>query len=97
MNRVLGALCVLMAVGAGSRGAWLLSRGLREADHPSGSLFVIRGFRGLTVAVGLAASSAGMLLAERGLLAFGAAFLGEELYETSVLLLILRASTRRGA
>ncbi len=88
-NLFLGAMLVPIALAAGARGAWLFARGLREADHPAGPFSIIRGLRGLTAALGLAALSAGVLLAEKGLLAFGAVFLGEELYETSFLLLIL--------
>ena len=84
----------LTALGAGWRGARLLAQGIREADRPSGPLDVVRGFRGLTVAVGLTAVSAGLLGAHTWLMAFGAIFLAEELYETGLLLLILRAGLR---
>lgn len=93
-NFLLGTVFSLIAVGAAWRGTRLLAQGIREADHPSGPIHVVRGFRSLTVAVGLGASSAGLLLAHTWLVAFGAIFLAEELYETGLLLLILRAGLR---
>src|SRR2546425_2224653 len=74
-----------------------LAKGIREADDPSGPVFVVRGIRAVAVAAGLAALSGGLLFAHTGLLAFGAIFLGEELYETGVVLLTLRAGLRAGA
>lgn len=96
-NLVLGAILEVIAVVAGSRGARLLARGVRDAGEATGPVAMIRGFRGLTVALALVASGAGVVLAEKGLLAFGAAFLAEELYETGVLLLILRSGHEAGA
>jgi hypothetical protein len=54
----------------------------------------VRGIRGVIVAVGLGALSGGLLFASKGLLVFGAIFLGEELYETGVVLLALRAGLK---
>src|SRR5262245_47224161 len=88
---LLAMLGFFMAVGTAWRGAQLLVRGLREADYPSGTLWVVRGIRGAIVAVSIAALSGGVLWANKGLLVFGAIFLGEELYETGVVLLALRA------
>jgi hypothetical protein len=45
----------------------------------------------------MAALGGGVLLASKGLLVFGAIFLGEELYETGVVLLALRARLRASA
>jgi hypothetical protein len=91
---LLVAALFLIAAGAAWRGTRLLVRGIREADHPSGPIHVVRGFRGLTVAVGLGAASAGLLGGHTWLVAFGAIFLAEELYETGFLLLILRSGLR---
>ena len=60
-------------------------------DHPASSHRVVRGLRGVIVAVSLAALGGGMLFTSSGLLVFGLIFLGEELYATGVLLLALRA------
>jgi hypothetical protein len=91
---LLAALCFLMATGAAWRGAQLLVKGLRSANHPAGSLWVVRGIRGVIVAVGMAALGGGVLLASKGLLVFGVIFLGEELYETGVVLLTLRVGLK---
>jgi hypothetical protein len=94
MNLMIAALCFPVVMGAAWRGAWLLAKGLRQADHLSGALWVVRGIRGVIVAVGVSALGGGVLLASKGLLVFGAIFLGEELYETGIVLLALRARLR---
>ena len=48
----------------------------------------------MIVAVSLAALGGGVLCASPGLLVFGLIFLGEELYETGVVVLALRAGQR---
>jgi hypothetical protein len=88
------ALAVLVALGgvwAGARGVGLVARALRDADQPGASLTLIRGLRGIAVSVATAALAAGMLFDQRWLLVFGAIFLAEELYETGVVALVLRA------
>ena len=91
---VLASLCLFIAIGATWRGGQLLVQGLRHAHHPAGALWLVRGIRGVIVAVGMAALGGGVLLTSKGLLVFGAIFLGEELYETGVLLLALRAGLK---
>ncbi len=91
------AVALLLALGgawAAIRGVRLFVRGYRDADHPSASLRVIRGIRGLVVAVGTWALAGGLLFGQTWLLVFGAVFLAEELYETGVVALILRAGAR---
>jgi len=73
-----GAGAVLLALG----GAGASFRGVRLLA------------RGIVVAVGAAALAGGMLFGQDWLLVFGAVFLAEELYETGVIALILRASLR---
>ena len=94
MNLLLASVFSLIAVVAAWRGVWRLAKGIVEADRPSGPIDVVRGFRGLTVAVGLVASSAGLLLGHTWLVVFGAIFLGEELYETGILAVIIRSGQR---
>ena len=94
MNLMLATLFSLIAVGAAWRGVQLLVKGLRQADHPSGSLWVVRGIRGWIVALSMGALGGGVLFANKGLLVFGAIFLGEELYETGFVLLALRAGLK---
>ena len=89
---VVASLLALGGVWASIRGARLFVRGCRAADHPSASLWVIRGIRGLVVAVGVWALAGGVLFGQAWLLAFGAVFLAEELYETGVVALILRSA-----
>jgi hypothetical protein len=51
---------------------------------------VIRGLRGCVIALATAAFSAGVLLPATGWIIVGLVFLGEELYETGVLALLIR-------
>ncbi|MGH7351357.1 MAG: hypothetical protein ACREJJ_03165 [Candidatus Methylomirabilales bacterium] len=91
MNLVLASLLLVAAVGAAWRGARLFLRGVRSADHPSSSLWIVRGIRAGTVALAMGAFAAGLLYNQGWLLIFGAIFLGEELCETGLILLALRA------
>jgi hypothetical protein len=82
-----------------SMGIWIAIRGVRsfvcgyrEADDPSASLRIIRGIRGIVVAVATWALAGGLFLDQTWLLVFGAVFLAEELYETGVVELILRSA-----
>ena len=92
MIGLLAVMGALAGLGAGVRGIMLLVRGLAHADDESSSLDVIRGIRGVAVAVGTAALAGGILLEQKWLLAFGLVFLLEELYETGVVVLILRSA-----
>ena len=88
---LLGALAMAIAAYAARAGVRRLRHGLREAD----SLAVVRGIRALVTAVAAAVAGVALLSGERGLLAFSAVFLTEELYETGVLALILRYPAER--
>jgi hypothetical protein len=93
----LSALAVVVAIaaaGAAVRGARRLARGLRHADEDWSSLEVVRGIRGIVVGVGAGALAAGFLSGQTWLLVFGAVFLAEEIYETGVLVGILRRQAR---
>lgn len=65
-------------------------RGLRNADDLRASLWIVRGIRGGIVALAMGAFAADLLYNQGWLLIFGAIFLGEELYETGLILLALR-------
>jgi hypothetical protein len=93
--RALAVLVALVGMWAGRRGIVLFVRGVRHADDARASLWVIRGIRGMAVAVSAGALAGGLLFGETWLLVFGAIFLAEELYETGVVALILRAAQRR--
>jgi hypothetical protein len=93
----LSALAILAALGgawAGARGVRLLVRALRDADDPRASLTLIRGIRGIAVAMAASGLASGVLFSQTWLLVFGAIFLTEELYETGVVALVLRADLR---
>src|SRR5262245_22475351 len=91
---ILAALLWLLAAVTLWRGIQGLATGLCEVHHPASALRVVRGIRGVIVAVSVAALGGGMLFASAGLVVFGVIFLGEELYETGVILLALRAGQR---
>jgi hypothetical protein len=88
-------LAALAGAWAGGRGVGLMARALRDADDPRSSLALIRGVRGLVLAVAAWTLAAGLLLDQWGLLAFGAIFLAEELYETGLVALVLRDDLKR--
>ena len=90
MKECIAALLILCAALAGSRGTRALARGLREAKP----LDVVRGIRGVVVALAAVTCAAGVMLATPGLIVLGFVFLGEELYETAVLALIIRSGER---
>jgi hypothetical protein len=94
LHMILAALLWLLAAVALWQGIRGLATGLREVDHPASALRVVRGIRAVIVAVSVAALGGGVLFASTGLLVFGVIFLGEELYETGVVLLALRAGQR---
>jgi hypothetical protein len=79
---------------AGARGVRLVARGLRDADDPDAPLRLVRGLRGIIVAICGAALAAGVLFEQVWLLVFGGLWLAEEILETGVLALILRADRR---
>jgi hypothetical protein len=84
-------LLVLGGAWAAWRGGGLVVRSLARADDPSASLWLIRGIRGVVVGVAAGALASGLLFEQTWLLVFGGIFLAEELYETGVVALILRA------
>jgi hypothetical protein len=90
-------VAVILVVGgaaAAVHGARLATRALRDSDDTASSLWLIRGIRGLVVAIAAWALAAGLLFAQTWLLVFGAVFLAEELYETGVVIVVLRWSQR---
>ena len=87
---LVAAILVLGGVAAAVHGARLATRAVRDGDNTASSLWLIRGIRGLVIAVTVWALAAGLLLAQTWLLVFGAVFLAEELYETGVVIVVLR-------
>jgi hypothetical protein len=88
---ILAVLAALGGVWAGARGVRLFARGLRSGDDSRGALWVIRGLRGMIVWACLTSLALGAFLEQVWLLVFGGLWLLEEIYETGVLALILRA------
>ena len=62
----------------------------QRSPECSASLWVVRGIRAGIIALAMGAFAADLLYNQGWLLIFGAIFLGEELYETGVILLALR-------
>jgi hypothetical protein len=91
INEILAGLLVLGGGLSAARGMRRLLRGLSEAVP----LEVVRGIRGCVIALALGAFAVGILSGRTGALVFGAIFLGEELYETGILVLIIRSGSPR--
>jgi hypothetical protein len=88
-------LAALLVAGAATlvwRRIGLLVQGLREPTAPGSSLRLARGLQAGILAAALLALAAGLVFAQAWLLAFGLVFLAEELYETTLLILILRST-----
>jgi hypothetical protein len=92
---VLAGILALGGAAAAVHGARLTARAVRDGDDVASSLWLIRGIRGLVVAIAAWALAAGLLFAQTWLLVFGGVFLVEELYETGVVIAILGWSTRQ--
>jgi hypothetical protein len=91
------ALAIAACLGgawAGARGVRLLTRGIRRSGEPEAPLWVIRGLRGIIGAICGAAAAGGLVFQQPWLLVFAGLWLAEEIYETGVLALILRAGLR---
>lgn len=82
------ALCSVHAVKT-------LARFGRSPDHDDAAFWLVRGGRALIVAVALGAIAAGLRYDAYGLWLFGVVFLVEELYETGMVLALLRWSRRQ--
>jgi hypothetical protein len=93
MTTLVAALLVAAGAWAAVRGTRLVVRAVGRADETSSSLWVIRGIRGLVVAIAAWSLAAGLVFAQTWLLVFGVVFLAEELYETGIVVLILRRSS----
>ena len=72
------------------RGISRLRAGAAHSDDPRASERVVRGIRGIIIAVALACIAVGLLTDVRWPIWFGIAFLAEELLETGIMLWALK-------
>lgn len=86
---IVDGLIVLAAV-FGWRAVRHLARALRDPGHDDSSIRLVRGIRALIVAAASVAFALGIVYDSRATMLIAAVILGEELYETGVVLLILR-------
>ena len=86
---IVDGLIVIAAV-LGWRAVCHLAYVLRDTGAEDSSARLIRGIRALIMAAASVAFALGILYGSRGTMLIAAVILGEELYETGVLLLILR-------
>jgi hypothetical protein len=73
-----------------------MHQALRRPEDDGSAFELIRGARAFIVAAALACIALGVSGDSKGLVWFGIAFLAEEIYETGVILLILRYGRARG-
>lgn len=95
VNYILAAIAAELAIYFLYRGGRFFWRGLRNPDDPDQSMLVVRGFRGGIVSIGLWFLVGGFLSGAKWPFIFAAVFLGEELFETGIMLLALRFSRSR--
>jgi hypothetical protein len=86
---IVDGLIVLAAV-FGWRAVRQVGRALRDTGHDDSSLWLIRGIRALIIAAACLAFALGIVYGSRATMLIAAVILGEELYETGVVLLVLR-------
>jgi hypothetical protein len=92
-NQIVAGLLAVAGSLAALRGARLVGRGLRHARP----LDLVRGIRLWVLALVAGVFAVGLLSAQAGFLILGAIILGEELYETGLLAVIIRSGERRSA
>lgn len=95
LNWILAAILLDIAAVSGWRGTRRLLRGLDGRADASAPLGLVYGIRGLIITAATLVLMAGILLANKWLLVFGAIFLLEELYETGFVILALKLDSKR--
>ena len=90
-KQIVATLLLLLGMSSALRGLRFLIFAIRKPEHPSGPLRVVRGLRGLIVALALFAWAIALLYSKKWLFIIGAIVLAQELYEMGFLSLILRA------
>lgn len=91
-------LCVLgvLAVFLSAHGLPRIHAALRRPEGADAALLLVRGARSFIAAAALTSIGIGHSVGSDGLVWFGVAFLAEEIYETGVVLGILRWGKTRG-
>jgi hypothetical protein len=87
MHDALTLLLILAAVALGVMGV----RGMRRALHRAHSLDLIRGIRFVVFGAVALLAAAGVATGKTGFFVLAAVFLGEEIYETTLVAAIIRA------
>ncbi len=90
MSVLLADVLVVLAAVFGWRAVRHLARALREPGRSDSSIRLVRGIRALILAVSAVALALGIVYESRATVIIATVFLGEELYETGVILLALR-------
>lgn len=91
MNYAIAVLLALLGLWAARWSARLVARGLRDGHV----LEVVRGIRVCILALVADLGAIGLWFATPGFLTIGAIILGEELYETGVLIALIRVGERQ--
>ncbi|HSG99508.1 MAG TPA: hypothetical protein VLB27_05635 [candidate division Zixibacteria bacterium] len=94
-SEFLAALCLPCAVWAYWRGVRSFWTGFRNPDHPDQSLLVVKGFRGAIVATALLFIGGGLYWSATWAVLFGLVFVGEELFETGIMMFALKRGARQ--
>jgi hypothetical protein len=84
-----------LAVGFSLRGVRLLSQGWRSSTDLSGPLHVIRAIRCGILTITMIGWAAGFFSGQKWPLIIGAFFLAEEIYETGLIIFIIRFGQKR--
>jgi hypothetical protein len=92
LTSILGIFRVLLA----AHGLPRVARAVRERERPGAPLLLARGARSVIAAAALFVIALGEIVGSPALVWFGVAFLAEEIYETGVVILILRWGEARG-
>ena len=95
MNPLLVEGLAVLAAVFGWRAIRHFGRALRDPDDADSGIRLVRGIRALIVAVTSIVFALGIIYESRAMLLIAAVILGEELYETGVLVIVLRRQRRR--
>ncbi len=95
-EKYLASVLGILAVAAMAYGLPRIYAALRRPEEDEAPLVFVRGIRAFIVSAAFSAIAIGRLTDSEGFFWFGVFFLAEELYETGVMLVILRWGRARG-